>query len=150
MILGFRCQGFFYKIGKINMRLNELFEKYPKKSSDDFFELQDEIERIYNSEAFHAKEVQEDFYKRHRMGLEGFVPTFEKPAPDKMEDKWSTKPTKKHPPSAGFVGRENAKRQSGHENYDRSVDLRSPHDDPAIPWEHQQLIPQARKRLGLD
>ena len=132
------------------MRLFELFEKYPKKSSDDFFELQDDIERIYNSEAHHAKEVQEEFYKANRMGLEGFVPVFEKPRKEEKDEKWTTKPTKKHPPSAGFVGRENVKRRAGHQNYDRSVDLRNPHDDPAIPWEQQKQIEQARKRLGLN
>lgn len=133
------------------MKLYELFEKFPRKSSDDFFDEQDHAERLYNKEAWDARKEQEEFYKNRRMGIEGFVPVFEKPPVEDKQDIWSTKPNKEeHPPSAGFSGRENVKRRAGHQNYDRSADLSSPHDEPAIPPDQKSLIDKALRRLGLD
>jgi hypothetical protein len=127
------------------MRLFEFFENNPQTAVDKFFDQQRSIERTFNSEAYHAQLQQEKYYKDNNMVDN--TPVFKKPAPYNKDEMWSNQPDHKAITSPGYRGLQNVKRRAGHE-YDKDVEHKDPHANPALSPDEHKLIKNAHRRLG--
>lgn len=128
------------------MRLFEFYDKSPTKSSEEFFNRQEEIERTFNREAYQAQEDMKSYYRKHHMD-QGNAVVMPTAAPE--EDKWSNVPEDKEATSPGYRGLQNVKRRAGHCDVDLEVNHQDPHDEVALPKDEEEMIKNAKWRLGL-
>lgn len=134
------------------MKLFEFYEKnHPNNSAEDFFRRQDEVEKVFNIEAWNAQQIQKEFYRKNQMVDSDSVPVFDKPPTEHIEDQWTNLPDDSEYTSSGYKGLQNVKRRAGHPKDE--IDMTVPHSDPAseqvLPPDQQSLIDDALKRLGL-
>lgn len=128
------------------MRLFELFEH--KNQASDLLDEWDRFDKLNNPENYTFKKKESDRYKD--IEDNGGTPVLSRPEEVSKEDIWDTQPKHSNDDlmtSPGYIGRENAKRRSGHE-YDNKAPQSEPYANPAIPGAEKRLIKDAEHRLG--